>query len=65
MNTSSLDRIHAQILWDRLLAVVEAQLAQAAGSPPELLKFAGKSHTARWFQQYLKGSRVLGSKVHG
>ncbi|MGD8492586.1 MAG: excinuclease ABC subunit UvrA, partial [Desulfobacterales bacterium] len=37
----------------------------AAGSPPELLKFAGKSHTARWFQQYLKGSRVLGSKVHG
>jgi N-methylhydantoinase B len=25
MNTSSLDRIHAQILWDRLLAVVEEQ----------------------------------------
>ncbi|UCD82469.1 MAG: excinuclease ABC subunit UvrA, partial [Desulfobacterales bacterium] len=28
----------------------------AAGSPQELLKFAGKSHTARWFQKYLQGS---------
>jgi excinuclease ABC subunit A len=33
----------------------------AAGSPPELLKFAGKSHTARCFQRYLKGSKVQGS----
>ena len=27
----------------------------AAGSPEELLKFAGKSHTAKWFQKYLQG----------
>ena len=27
----------------------------AAGSPPELLKYASKSHTARCFQQYLRG----------
>jgi len=27
----------------------------AAGSPPELLKFAGKSHTAKWFKKYLAG----------
>jgi excinuclease ABC subunit A len=27
----------------------------AAGSPPELLQFTVKSHTAKWFQRYLKG----------
>ncbi|MGD9283894.1 MAG: excinuclease ABC subunit UvrA [Desulfobacterales bacterium] len=29
-----------------------------AGSPVELLKFSAKSHTARCFQRYLKGSKV-------
>jgi excinuclease ABC subunit A len=28
----------------------------ATGSPQELLKFTGKSHTAKWFKKYLKGS---------
>jgi len=28
----------------------------AAGSPKELLKFAGKSHTAKWFKKYLQGN---------
>jgi excinuclease ABC subunit A len=28
----------------------------AAGSPEELLKFAAKSHTAKWFKKYLQGS---------
>ena len=27
----------------------------AAGSPKELLKFSGNSHTAKWFKKYLKG----------
>jgi excinuclease ABC subunit A len=27
----------------------------AVGSPPELLKYTGKSHTARYFKNYLKG----------
>ncbi len=27
----------------------------AAGSPPELLKLTGKSHTAKWFKKYLQG----------
>ena len=32
----------------------------ATGSPPELLKYANTSHTARCFKRYLEGSRVRG-----
>ncbi len=28
----------------------------ATGSPPEILKYTEKSHTAKWFQKYLQGS---------
>jgi excinuclease ABC subunit A len=28
----------------------------ATGSPKELLKFTGKSHTAKWFKKYLQGT---------
>ena len=37
----------------------------AAGSPVEFLKNTAKSHTARCFKQYLKGSEFRGSEVRG
>jgi excinuclease ABC subunit A len=37
----------------------------ACGSPHALLNHTGKSHTARCFEQYLKGSEVQGSGFRG